>query len=74
MEQNGHARIGVYICHCGLNIAGTVNVSEVREFISRAPGVVVAGQVKVHPFVELRLQFQALRSALVRRCGLHRRR
>ena len=42
MEQNGHARIGVYICHCGLNIAGTVNVSEVREFISHAPGVVVA--------------------------------
>ncbi len=32
MEQNGHVRIGVYICHCGLNIAGTVNVGEVREF------------------------------------------
>jgi heterodisulfide reductase subunit A len=46
MEQNGNARIGVYICHCGLNIAGTVNVSEVREFISRAPGVVVARDYK----------------------------
>ena len=46
MEQNGHARIGVYICHCGLNIAGTVNVSEVREFISRAPGVLVARDYK----------------------------
>lgn len=46
MEQNENARIGVYICHCGLNIAGTVNVSEVREFISRAPGVVVARDYK----------------------------
>jgi heterodisulfide reductase subunit A len=42
MDQNGYPRIGVYICHCGLNIAGTVNVSEVREFISRAPSVVIA--------------------------------
>jgi heterodisulfide reductase subunit A len=46
MEQNGNARIGVYICHCGLNIAGTVNVSEVREFVSRAPGVVIARDYK----------------------------
>jgi heterodisulfide reductase subunit A len=46
MDQNGHPRIGVYICHCGLNIAGTVNVNEVREFISRAPGVVIARDYK----------------------------
>ena len=46
MEQNGQARIGVYICHCGLNIAGTVNVSEVRQFMSGAPGVVVARDYK----------------------------
>jgi heterodisulfide reductase subunit A len=46
MEQNGQVRIGVYICHCGLNIAGTVNVGEAREFISQAPGVVVARDYK----------------------------
>ena len=46
MDQNGHPRIGVYICHCGLNIAGTVNVNEVREFISRSPGVVIARDYK----------------------------
>jgi heterodisulfide reductase subunit A len=46
MNQNGHPRIGVYICHCGLNIAGTVNVNEVREFISRAPSVVIARDYK----------------------------
>ena len=35
-------RIGVYICHCGTNIAATVDVEAVREFASRLPGVVVA--------------------------------
>jgi heterodisulfide reductase subunit A len=46
MKQNGQVRIGVYICHCGLNIAGTVNVGETREFISQGPGVVVARDYK----------------------------
>ncbi|MCR8470778.1 MAG: CoB--CoM heterodisulfide reductase iron-sulfur subunit A family protein [Candidatus Korarchaeota archaeon] len=36
------ARIGVYICHCGKNIAGTVNVSELRDFASKLPGVIIA--------------------------------
>ena len=34
--------IGVYLCHCGSNIAGTVDVKQVREFIASAPHVVVA--------------------------------
>jgi heterodisulfide reductase subunit A len=46
MQQNGQPRIGVYICHCGLNIAGMVNVGEVREFISSAPAVTVARDYK----------------------------
>lgn len=33
-------RIGVFICHCGINIAGTVDVDKVREEISKYPGVV----------------------------------
>jgi heterodisulfide reductase subunit A len=33
-------RIGVYICHCGINIASTVNVKEVAEFAGTLPGVV----------------------------------
>jgi heterodisulfide reductase subunit A len=32
-------RVGVYICHCGLNIAGAVNVSEVAEYAKTLPGV-----------------------------------
>ncbi len=43
---NGQIRIGVYICHCGVNIAATVNVSEVRDFIAKQPGVIVARDYK----------------------------
>jgi len=35
-------RIGVYICHCGINIAATVDVAAVAEYTARLPGVVVA--------------------------------
>jgi len=39
-------KIGVYICHCGSNIAGTVDVKEVRDFISTAPHVAIARDYK----------------------------
>ncbi len=32
-------RIGVFVCHCGLNIAGTVDVEQVVEQIKDYPGV-----------------------------------
>jgi heterodisulfide reductase subunit A len=35
-------RIGVYVCHCGSNIAGVVNPGSVAEFASKLPGVVRA--------------------------------
>ncbi len=35
-------RTGVYVCHCGTNIAATVDVAEVARFASRLPDVVVA--------------------------------
>ena len=35
-------RIGVFVCHCGINIAGTVDVEKVTEAISKDPHVVVA--------------------------------
>lgn len=35
-------RVGVYICHCGSNIADKVKVTEVREFAESLPGVAVA--------------------------------
>jgi heterodisulfide reductase subunit A len=39
-------RIGVYICHCGSNIAGTVDVSEVSRFARDLDSVVVARDYK----------------------------
>ena len=35
-------KIGVYVCHCGTNISGKVNVEEVTEFAKTLPDVVVA--------------------------------
>ncbi|MFA0736487.1 MAG: hypothetical protein OGMRLDGQ_002987 [Candidatus Fervidibacter sp.] len=36
------ARIGVFICHCGENIARTVDVAKVRDALAKHPGVVHA--------------------------------
>jgi heterodisulfide reductase subunit A len=35
-------RIGVFICHCGINIGATVNVPEVVEYAKTLPNVVFA--------------------------------
>jgi len=35
-------RIGVFICHCGINIGGIVNVPEVVEYAKTLPNVVYA--------------------------------
>ena len=35
-------RIGVFVCHCGTNIAGTVDVSAVAEALGRERGVVIS--------------------------------
>lgn len=35
-------RIGVFVCHCGSNIAATVDVKKVVEIIAKEPGVVHA--------------------------------
>jgi heterodisulfide reductase subunit A len=36
------ARIGVYVCNCGINIGGVVNVDEVVEYASKLPNVAIA--------------------------------
>jgi len=35
-------RIGVFVCHCGINIAGYVDVPEVTRYASTLPNVVMA--------------------------------
>jgi heterodisulfide reductase subunit A len=37
-------RIGVFVCHCGINIGGVVNVPEVMEYAKSLPNVCVAEQ------------------------------
>jgi len=34
--------IGVYVCHCGLNIAGVLNMEELKRFAESLPDVTVA--------------------------------
>ena len=43
-------RVGVFVCHCGKNIAGVVDVKEVMEYAKTLPGVVTAqpGKVRVY--------------------------
>ena len=41
-KRRENARIGVYICHCGSNIAGVVDVKEVVDFAYSLPNVIVA--------------------------------
>lgn len=36
------ARVGVFVCHCGINIGGVVNVPEVVDYVRDLPGVVYA--------------------------------
>jgi len=42
MEQDENVRIGVYVCHCGSNIAGVLDPRAVAEQAAKLPGVVVA--------------------------------
>jgi heterodisulfide reductase subunit A len=39
-------RTGVYICHCGFNIAGVVNVEEVAKYAATLPSVVISREYR----------------------------
>ncbi len=41
-QNNQEPRIGVYVCHCGLNIGGVVDCAAVSKFAATLPNVVVA--------------------------------
>ena len=48
MAKDGPVRIGVYVCHCGSNIAGTVDVFDTAAYAATLPHVAVARRVQVH--------------------------
>ncbi|MGQ9624125.1 MAG: FAD-dependent oxidoreductase [Candidatus Bathycorpusculaceae bacterium] len=39
-SESGEPRIGVFICHCGLNIAGVLDIKELLEYAKTLPNVV----------------------------------
>ncbi len=45
-KQNGAIRIGFYVCHCGHNIASTIDVDAVAKYIATLPGVIVSRDYK----------------------------
>lgn len=45
IDRNG-IQIGVYVCHCGTNIAGTVDVKALTEYAATLPGVTMARNYK----------------------------
>ncbi len=42
MTEQEEPRIGVYVCHCGLNIAGVLDVKDLTEYARKQPNVVMA--------------------------------
>jgi len=42
MSNKDELRIGVYVCHCGTNIAGVIDPAEVAEYAATLPGVVIS--------------------------------
>ncbi len=46
LNTNSNGRVGVYVCHCGTNIAGTVDVDALTDYASTLSGVVIARHYK----------------------------
>ena len=44
MKEGENPRIGVFLCHCGTNIAGIVDVPKVAEFARKIPSVAYVGE------------------------------
>ncbi|MGA2617665.1 MAG: CoB--CoM heterodisulfide reductase iron-sulfur subunit A family protein [Thermoguttaceae bacterium] len=71
------ARIGVYVCHCGSNIAGTIDVAEVARWAAQLPGVAVARDYKFlcsslgQQMIEEDIKNEGLTRVVVAACSPH---
>ena len=45
-HTNGVPKVGVYVCHCGINIAHTVDIAQVVQFAAKLPYVTAAKEYK----------------------------
>ena len=70
-------KIGVYVCHCGHSIAGTVDVEDVSVWSSDLPGVTVARDYKFmcsslgQELIEEDIKKQGLTRVVVAACSPH---
>ncbi|MDD5468301.1 MAG: FAD-dependent oxidoreductase, partial [Anaerolineales bacterium] len=79
MTQTSHeeVRIGVYICHCGSNIAGTVDVAEVSRWAGLLPNVVASHDYKFmcsslgQELIEKDIQENGVNRVVVASCSPH---
>lgn len=80
MSSNGRERIGVYVCHCGTNIAGVVDVKEVTRWAKEQlghRGVVIARDDKFlcsslgQELIEHDIEKEGLTRVVVAACSPH---
>ena len=80
VEKKSQERVGVYVCHCGTNIAGVVNVAEVSKWASDNlvhEGVVVARDYKFmcsslgQELIQKDIKEQKLTRVVVAACSPH---
>ncbi len=70
-------KIGVYVCHCGHNIAGTVDVEAVAKWAQDLPGVAVSKDYRFmcsslgQEMVEADIREQGLTRVVVAACSPH---
>ena len=79
-KPESQERIGVYVCHCGTNIAGTVDVVQVAEWAAsrlKERGVVIARDYKFmcsslgQELIEKDIKEQKLTRVVVAACSPH---
>jgi heterodisulfide reductase subunit A len=79
-EKDQGKRIGVYVCHCGTNIAGTVDVEDVRDWALEKlgdRGVVISRDYKFmcsslgQELIEKDIQEEKLDRVVVAACSPH---
>lgn len=80
MNENSKERIGVYVCHCGTNIAGVVDVEEVARWAKEElgdMGVVVARDYKFmcsslgQEMIQSDIKTEGLTRVVVAACSPH---
>lgn len=75
--MSDEVRVGVYVCHCGSNIAGVVDVEEVARWAGGLPTVVIARDNKFmcssigQELIEKDIQELGINRVVVASCSPH---